>query len=63
MCCPEYKFGVRFLHKNQSKKPEPNFSVLHFLENRLVPIVTKVFFKTDKPNQSFKKTECLAIPN
>jgi hypothetical protein len=32
----EYKFGIRFLPKKRSKKPKPNFSVFHFLENRSV---------------------------
>jgi hypothetical protein len=57
MCCLEYKFGIRFLPKNRSKKPKPNFSVFHFLEtDRFLMFRKPKFFKTEKPNQSFKKT-------
>ena len=45
MCCHvslfEYKFGIRFLLKNQSKKPKPNLSVFKFLENRSVSNIWK----------------------
>jgi hypothetical protein len=56
MYCIDYKFGIRFLPKNGSKNPKPNFSIFHFLENRSVLMFEKPkFFKTEKPNRSLEK--------
>jgi hypothetical protein len=58
MCCLEYKFGIRFLLKNGSKKSKLNFSIFHFLENRSFSNVWKTkVFKTKKQNQSFKTNQ------
>jgi hypothetical protein len=47
MCCLVTLLSISlFLPKNQSKKPKLNFSVFHFLENRLVLMFEKPkFFK------------------
>jgi hypothetical protein len=59
----KHKFGIRFLPKKRSKKPNPNLSVFNFLENDRFLIFEKPkFFKTEKPNQNSKKNR-MPSPN
>ena len=56
MCCLDYKFGIRFLPKNRSKKPKPKFSVFIFQKTDWFLMSRKPkFFKTEKPNRNIKK--------
>jgi hypothetical protein len=56
MCFLEYKFGIRFLPKNWSKKPKPKFSIFIFYKTDWFLMSRKLkFFKTEKSNQNFKK--------
>jgi hypothetical protein len=41
MYCLEYKFGIRFLPKNRSKKTKIELLGFHFLENRSISNVCK----------------------
>ena len=62
MCCLEYKFGIRFLPKNEVKNRNKTARFFIFKKtDRFLMSRKPKFFKTEKTNQSLKKPECPAL--